>query len=75
MPMDYLCSIEHVRFPFRATDEHAIQCLQVLAAAKLVDVTFVSSGVPGVDRAADIHAITDRGRVALACHAQGKPLP
>lgn len=75
MSMDYLRSIEYVKLPFRVTDERAIECVHVLAAAKLVDVTFVSSGVPGIDRAADIEAITERGRVALAYHAQGKPLP
>lgn len=75
MPMDYLRSIEHVQLPFRVTDERAIECLHVLAAAELVDATFVASDVPGLDRAVDIDAITARGRVALACYAQGKRLP
>lgn len=73
MPMEYLSALEHVKFPFRITDEHALQCLRVLEAAELVDAVFVPSVDPGTDQAADILAITPKGRVALARLAQGRP--
>lgn len=74
MPMDYLLAIEHVQLPFRVSDEQAIQCVRVLKAAGLIDAKVVASDVPGRDVAADIYAITGKGRVALAHLAQGKPL-
>ncbi|WP_147283012.1 hypothetical protein [Pseudorhodoferax soli] len=73
--MDYLLSIEYVQLPFRVTDERALQCVRVLKAAGLIEASIVASDVPGRDSAADIRAITGKGRVAIAHHAQGKPLP
>lgn len=73
MPMDYLQSIEYLQLPFRAVDERALQCVRALAAAGLVDARFVVSNESGGDSAADIRAITDQGRAALAHFAQGKP--
>lgn len=72
MPMDYLDSIDHLALPFRVTDEYAIQCLQVLVAANLIEATFVPSDAPGIDRAADVRAITQRGRAALESYRRGK---
>lgn len=73
MAMEYLSALEHVKFPFRITDEQALQCLRVLKAAGLVDAVFVQSVEPGTDQAADVLAITAKGRVALAHLAQGRP--
>ena len=74
MPMDYLRSIEYLDLPLRVDDEHAVQCIRVLRAAGMVDATFVASEVLGREVAA-VQAITTKGRVALAQHAQGKPFP
>ena len=75
MPMDYLRSIEHMQLPLRVVDAHALQCIRVLQAAGMIEATVVSSDVPGVDSAAEVHTITEKGRVALAHYAQGKPFP
>jgi hypothetical protein len=71
--MDYLRSIEHMQLPFRITDVAAIQYIHVLHAAGLVDVKMVLCPATGIDKAADVLAITPKGRVALAHHAQGRP--
>lgn len=75
MPMDYLRSVEHMQFPLLVVDQHALQCVRVLRAAGMIEATLLASEVPGVDQSALIQAITPKGRVALAYHAQGKPLP
>lgn len=73
MPMDYLRSVEHMQLPLLVDDQHALQCVRILRAAGLIQATVMASDVPGVDRSAQIHAITQEGRVALAKYAQGKP--
>jgi hypothetical protein len=60
--------------PFRVTDEQALQYVLVLKAAGLVEAIIVACAESGDDEAADILAITSKGRVALAQHAQGRPL-
>lgn len=75
MPMDYLHSIEHMHLPLRVVDQHALQCIRVLRAAGMLEAAVVSSDVPGQDDAAEVIKITDKGRVALAKYAQGKPFP
>jgi hypothetical protein len=37
MPMDFLRRIEHASFPLAIEDENDINCVAVLAAAKLVE--------------------------------------
>lgn len=72
MPMDYLHSVEHMQYPLRVVDPHALECVRVLRAAGLIEATVMASA-PGVDAVAEIRCITDKGRLALAQYAQGKP--
>lgn len=73
--MDFLRSIEYHEFPLRIADRHGLQCLRVLHAAKLVKAAFALSLETGIDTAAEVQGITDKGRVALAQRAQGRPFP
>jgi hypothetical protein len=73
--MDFLRSIEYHEFPLRIADRHGLQCLRVLHAAKLVEATFAGDQETGIDTAAEVKGITEKGRVALAQRAQGKPFP
>jgi L-arabinose isomerase len=75
MPTDFLHSIEYHDFPLHVTDRHGLECLRVLHAARLVEATFVVSQETGIDTAAEVKGITEKGRVALAQRAQGKPFP
>lgn len=75
MPLDYLRSAIDCRpLPVHVDDEHGLQCIRVLLAAGLIEATVTPADIPGVDRSAEVHAITTQGRVALARYVQGKPL-
>jgi Trp operon repressor len=73
--MDYFLSLERVVLPSRVTDEYALLCLQVLVVAELVEATFVQTEVSGKEYAADISAITERGKATLEGYRSGKPVP
>jgi hypothetical protein len=74
MPLDYLQSVKNHEFPLRVSDVHGVECVQVLAAAGLIDATFEPGERPGTDIAAVVQRITSEGVAALNRYAQGKPL-
>ncbi|HVR49814.1 MAG TPA: hypothetical protein VMS38_08750 [Pseudorhodoferax sp.] len=74
MPMHYLRSIAQQSLPMRVEDQHDIDCIAVLRAAKLVEAEIEDGDTPGEYRFAIVNSITLEGWVVIARDAGNKPI-